>query len=139
MPKMIITDGEGHVEVVPDQRPLDVQKAEKIAELEAVRFERGETFVYDGVVTPARPAIADITAAVVAAQLSDPSATFPWKLAAGEFRLFTLPDLIAFGMAVRAHVQTTFEKEAYITGLILMSQDSEALDNIDFYNDEVWS
>ena len=63
-----------------------------------------------------------LTAAALAAQL-DPGATVRWKLATGAFVELTAPQIIALALAVRAHVQGCFDREAELAARIKTADD----------------
>ncbi|WP_444460320.1 DUF4376 domain-containing protein [Rhodobacter capsulatus] len=63
-----------------------------------------------------------LTAAALAVQL-DPGSTVRWKLATGEFVVLTAPQIIALALAVRAHVQACFNREADLAEAIRVTDD----------------
>ena len=63
-----------------------------------------------------------LTAAALAAQI-DPTATVRWKTATGEFVTLTAPQIIALALAVRAHVQGCFDREAELAARIKTADD----------------
>ena len=67
-----------------------------------------------------------LTAAALAAQL-DPGATVRWKLATGDFVALSAPQIIAIAMAVRAHVQACFDREADLAAQIRAAADPAAV------------
>ena len=67
-----------------------------------------------------------LTAAALAAQL-DPGATVRWKLATGAFVELTAPQIIALALAVRAHVQACFDREADLAAQIRAAADPAAV------------
>ena len=67
-----------------------------------------------------------LTAAALAAQL-DPGATVRWKLATGDFVELTAPQIIALALAVRAHVQACFDREADLAAQIRAAADPAAV------------
>jgi hypothetical protein len=68
--------------------------------------------------------------AVVGAQL-DPSAILNWKMADGSFVELDASEITAIAMAVRAHIQACFDREAELRALIDVAVDQEDLDAID--------
>lgn len=107
-------------------------KPQMLEELAAIRWQHSQRFVYDGVETWAQAAVSDITAAVVSMQVAaDPNATIPWKLATGQWRLFDFAALVAYGQAVRTHVQACFTKEESLATQIMEADDVDALALID--------
>ncbi|ETD86338.1 DUF4376 domain-containing protein [Rhodobacter capsulatus] len=67
-----------------------------------------------------------LTAAALAARL-DPGATVRWKLATGEFVALSAPQIIALALAVRAHVQACFDREADLAAQIRAAADPAAV------------
>ncbi|KQB15145.1 DUF4376 domain-containing protein [Rhodobacter capsulatus] len=67
-----------------------------------------------------------LTAAALAAQL-DPALTLRWKLATGEFVALSAPQIIALALAVRAHVQACFDREADLAAQIRAAADPAAV------------
>ena len=67
-----------------------------------------------------------LTTAALAAQL-DPGATLRWKLATGEFVALSAPQIIALALAVRAHVQACFDREADLAAQIRAASDPAAV------------
>lgn len=99
---------------------------ERLAEL---RWEKSQTFAYDGVAgVPADSALAAVTGFVVAAQIAPPAGLTTWKLADGEFRAWGVEEVIAYGVAIRAHIQACFDREQVLTGVILASEAPESVD-----------
>ena len=71
-----------------------------------------------------------LTSSALAAQL-DPASTVRWKTASGEFVTLTAPQIIALALAVRAHVQACFDREAELTDAIMAADNPESTE-IDF-------
>jgi len=71
-----------------------------------------------------------LTAAVVACVL-DNNYAVNWKLADGTFQLLDHAMLIAVAQAVRAHVQSCFDREATLAATISAAADAAALAAID--------
>lgn len=67
-----------------------------------------------------------LTAAALAARL-DPALTLRWKLATGEFVHLSAPQIIALALAVRAHVQACFDREADLAAQIRAAADPAAI------------
>lgn len=67
-----------------------------------------------------------LTAAALAAQI-DPAGTVRWKTADG-FVTLTAAQIVAVAMAVRAHVQACFDREAELMAEIEASDTPEAVD-----------
>jgi hypothetical protein len=106
-------------------------KGQRLEALADRRWQASQTFTYDGVRTQADPAIPAITAAVVSSQFLPPGTLRTWKLGTGEFRQWTINDIIAFGMAVSAYVQGCFNLEAVRAEAINDAPDLAALAAID--------
>jgi len=68
--------------------------------------------------------------AVVGAQM-DPNATMKWKLDDGTFVTLDAATIVNVAMAVRAHVQACFDREAVLKAAIDAAADREELDAID--------
>lgn len=113
----------------PEPEPLTLEqlKAAAFQNLADRRWQACQTFAYDGVITQADPAIPAVTAAVVSSQFLPPETVRTWKLATGEFRQWTGAQIIAFGMAISAHVQACFDIERNRSGLIQEATDLTAL------------
>lgn len=105
------------VVIKEDDRTPEEIAAPLRASLANRRWQATQTFIYDGVQTAADPAATAITGALLAMQLGGPD-TVTWKLADGEWRTWGFTDLLAFGQAVRAHVQACFDHEAELAALI---------------------
>lgn len=67
-----------------------------------------------------------LTAAALAAWL-DPEATLRWKFATGDFVALSAPQIIALALAVRAHVQACFDREADLAAQIRDAADPAAV------------
>jgi len=123
------------LKVVPFVRPpeiaLYVARTEKLAALAALRWEKMQTFVYDGQVTWADAAVRNLTAKKKVLeeriQRGELSPTVVWKMWDGVFRLFDLQGLTDFGLAVDAHIQACFDREASHAQTIL-TQDPATVD-----------
>lgn len=71
--------------------------------------------------------------AVVGAQI-DPTAVINWKLANGDFVPLDAQTIVAVAMAVRAHVQACFDREAQLRAQIEAAATVEELDAINIYD-----
>lgn len=131
VPCVILTADDGTYQVVPRAAfdadplqyvaariPLDEARKTRLLDLAQIRWEKTQTMVYDGVTTPASPAISALTGAVVAIQSRVPPPTVRWKLAPGEWREYDIAGLIALGTAMREHIQACFDREAELDALI---------------------
>jgi hypothetical protein len=107
-------------------------RREALAKLAEIRWERTQTFIYDGVRTPSSDtAVAYVTGAVVAIQARQPPPTVNWKLAPGEFRTWDLTQLIAFGSAMRDYIQACFDREEVLAQAIAAATTSREVMAID--------
>lgn len=104
---------------------------ERLAELADMRWQATQWFTYDGVTAPADAALTAVTGYVVAAQIRPPSGPDRWKLAAGEFRMWSVADIVDYGIAIRAHVQACFDREDELSAALAAAPDIAALDAID--------
>lgn len=107
-------------------------KAAKLAKLAERRW-RAETagVTVNGLSIPSDAASqSKLTAAVVACVL-DNAYSVNWKLADGTFQMLDHATLIAVAQAVRAHVQSCFDREAMLAGEIAAAADAAALAAID--------
>lgn len=116
---------------IVQQADLANLKALKLRALADRRWRASLRFEFDGVETYALEAIPAITAAIVARQVLDSSEPQVWKLADGEFRLWTTEELVAFGADVNSHVQGCFDNERTLTAQIEIAESVEALDAVD--------
>lgn len=116
----------GLVWIEPETPPATTQ--DRLRTLADLRWQKTQRFTYDGVLTQADPAIAVVTAKVVASQFLPPESITTFKLADGEFRSWTNADLIAFGMAINSHVQACFEREEVLTAAIVNASNPSAVD-----------
>lgn len=100
--------------ITPAAPDLDAFRSAALDELADQRWRATQTFSYDGVVAPADPALGAVVGFVVGAQISAPAGPATWKLAAGEFRSWTVADVTAYGIAIRTHIQECFDREAQL-------------------------
>jgi len=112
-------------------KPLAQTKREALSKLADIRWEKTQVMVWDGVVTPASPAISALTGAVVAIQTRVPPPSVEWKLAPGEWRTYDLAQLIALGSAMRDHIQACFSHEAVLDAQIQAAATSREVMAID--------
>ena len=145
-PCVIVTDDEtGAFTIYPEAQfradeiaavsasvPIERARAGKLDALAALRWEKTQTMTYDGVVTPSSDvAVAYLTGAVVAIQTRVPPPTVNWKLGPGEFRTWDLAALVAFGQAMRDHIQACFDNEQTLATAIAVAQTSAEVMAID--------
>jgi hypothetical protein len=101
----------------------------RLAALAALRWQKSQTFTYDGVAAaPADSALAAVTGFVVAAQIAPPEGATVWKLGQNEFRLWTFEQVVAYGIAIRTHIQACFDREEALTALIVMAEEPGSVD-----------
>ena len=106
--------------------------AARLAELAALRWEKetgGTTFNGMPVATDAVSQTKYI-GAVVGAQI-DPNAVINWKMADGTFVALDAQAITAVAMAVRAHVQACFDREAVLKAQIEAAKTAEEIAAID--------
>jgi hypothetical protein len=111
---------------------LDELRARKLSELAALRWERetgGTTFNGMPVATDAVSQTKYI-GAVVGAQI-DPNAVINWKMADGAFVTLDAQAITAVAMAVRAHVQACFDREAELNVQIEAAATPEEISAVD--------
>ena len=111
---------------------LDELRALKLSELAALRWER-ET---GGTLFNGMPVATDAVSqtkyigAVVGAQI-DPDTIINWKMADGSFVSLDAQSITAVAMAVRAHVQACFDREAEMKTQIEAATTAEELAALD--------
>lgn len=117
-------------EPLPPEPTLDERKVQKKTEIAAARYaaETTGTVVNGILIDTGRDSQALITGAAVAAML-DENYSLNWKTTAGFIHL-TAPEIIAVAQAVRAHVQSCFDREAELCALVDAAKTAEDLDEI---------
>ncbi|MCA3573502.1 MAG: DUF4376 domain-containing protein [Aestuariivirga sp.] len=111
---------------------LEELRARKLAELASLRWEKetgGTTFNGMPVATDAVSQTKYI-GAVVGAQI-DPNAIINWKMADGTFVTLDAQAITALAMAVRAHVQACFDREAGLKAQIEAAITAEGIAAVD--------
>lgn len=109
--------------------PASPTVEDRLKALAALRWRMSQTFAYDGVAAaPADSALAAVTGFVVAAQITPPEGATVWKLAQNEFRLWTFAEVVAYGIAIRTHIQACFDREEALTALIVAAEDPASID-----------
>lgn len=116
---------------IPDLRPLEEQKADRLAALADLRWRKTQTFVHGGVVMPADSAIPALTGAFIGLQMEGGEGTVNWKMGATTFATLDLAALTVLGLAIRAHIQACFDREAALVALLVAAPNAEALDAVD--------
>lgn len=124
----------GNLNLGGGARTLEQRRADRLSQLADLRWRRCQTMAYDGEASvPADPALSVITSIAVAEQFAPSNgAVRTFKLASpGVFRQWTVSQIVAYGMAIGAHVQACFDQEAALASLILAAEDEAALAAID--------
>ena len=118
-------------ESLPPEPTLDELKAQKKAEIAAARYAReiAGTTVNGITIDTGRNSQALITGAALAAVI-DSDYSLNWKTGSGFIHL-TAPEIIAVAQAVRAHVQSCFDREGELVALVDAAQTAEELDAIE--------
>lgn len=118
------------VEAMPE-KTLDELKAQKKQDIAAARFaaETAGTTVNGILLDTGRDSQALITGAALAAVI-DSEYSLNWKTESGFIHL-TAPKIIAVAQAVRAHVQTCFDREGELVAQVDAAQTAEELDAIE--------
>lgn len=118
------------VEAFPEPT-FDELKAQKKAEIAAARYdaETAGTTVNGVTIDTGRDSQALITGAALAAML-DSEYSLNWKTESGFIHL-SAPEIIAVAQAVRAHVQSCFDREGELVALVDAAQTAEELDAIE--------
>lgn len=112
-----------------EPEPVVETLADRLQALADYRWQKSLTFTYDGVPNaPADSALSAVTGFVVAAQIVTPTGPTTWKLAAGEFRSWTFEQVVAYGIAIRGHIQSCFDREEALTALIVAAEDPASID-----------
>jgi hypothetical protein len=122
-----VWSGETWIVFTPAAPDMTVLREAAIDNIAAQRWQATQTFSYDGVVAPADPALGAVVGFVVGAQISPPTGPATWKLATGEFRSWTVADVAAYGIAIRAHIQACFDREASLVGEVAAASTSAAV------------
>lgn len=120
------------VAALPGEMLARVQ-AVRLQELAELRWEKTQTFTYDGVVTQADPAIAVVTGKLFLRDLLGvpPEAQDRWKLGQNQFRLWDRGAIITFGAAIGQHIQLCFDRENALTTEIMGAAGVQAAADID--------
>lgn len=110
---------------------LEELRTQKKAEIASARFEaETEGTTVNGVlIDTGRDSQALITGAALAA-IIDGEYSLNWKTGAGFIHL-SAPEIIAVAQAVRAHVQSCFDREGELVALVDAAQNAEELDAIE--------
>lgn len=118
-------------EPLPPELTLDELKTQKKAEIASARYaaETAGTTVNGVTIDTGRDSQALITGAAVAAMLDD-DYSLNWKTTSGFIHL-SAAEIIAVAQAVRAHVQSCFDREGGLVALVDAAQTAEELDAIE--------
>jgi hypothetical protein len=89
-------------------------------QLAAIRWDQQQTMKWRGrVVASDDTTLGRIMAAVMQSQLTqDQTTTVQWKFGDNDFATLTLADLTAYGMAIGAHLQACYDREAELVDAI---------------------
>ena len=117
------------VEALPE-KTFDELKAQKKQDIAAARYEAetAGTTVNGITIDTGRDSQALITGAALAAML-DENYSLNWKTPSGFIHLIA-PEIIAVAQAVRAHVQSCFDREGELVALVDAAETPEDLDEI---------
>ena len=119
-------------EIAAIRGPLADAKTERLAALAGIRWQATQAFTYDGVAgVPADSAMTAVLGVVVADTVAPTGGSITWKLKDGEFRTWSVDDVAAYGIAIRAHVQACFDNEQALSDAVLAAADFAGLDSID--------
>jgi hypothetical protein len=107
-------------------------KASKLAALAKRRWEAetGGITVNGASVATDEVSQTKIIGAVVGAQM-DPTVTMKWKMKSGQFVTLDAASIVGVAMAVRAHVQACFDKEAELRAQIEPSLNPDFIEAFD--------
>lgn len=117
---------------VPPPTPLEYARAQKLQALEAQRFavETGGMMIGEVTIRTDRETAAIIMAAYVSAKDDPDFVVANWKVATGVFVALDAATIIAIALALRAHVQAAFDREAELSAAIMAATTHEDLDAI---------
>jgi hypothetical protein len=124
----------GKLEYGPGESPLTEAKAKKLAEIAAARYveETGGITGSGLSIDTSRESQGLITGAALQATI-DPAYSCRWKTAGGFVEL-TSEAVIAVAVAVRAHVQWCFNREAELTSVIESAETVEDVEAVSWVN-----
>lgn len=130
MPAYYDTNDQTFKHIAPPAPTFDELKAQKKAEIAAARYdaETAGVTVSGALIDTGRDSQALITGAALAAML-DKNYSLNWKTTSGFIHL-SASEIIAVAQAVRAHVQTCFDREAELCALVDAAETKEDLDEI---------
>lgn len=129
--KLAVINGTGW-RYVDDTDTLLSAKSQKLSELADIRWTKTQTFSYDGETdVPADSAMSAVIGTVVGAQSLNPEEPFIWKLKPGVFRSWYVSDVQSYGLAIREHIQSCFDREAVLATIIESATSMAALKAID--------
>lgn len=128
--RLIITDGVP-VEIADiEEVPLETLKDDLLKKIADIRWNKCQSFVYDGV----ENVKADSAISVVNATLTmrnrrgvPPEYAQMWKLAPNEFRHWNEAQIEEYGFAIGDHVQQCFNEEALLAEII---NSAESIDDL---------
>lgn len=104
-----------------------------LARLASVRWQKTQTMPsYDGAVdVPADTARSVVTSKILASQFmaeEEKTIKASFKLKPGEWRMWDLYDLVAYGLAIGAYMQACFDQELALAQLLIDAEDPSTVD-----------
>lgn len=116
-----------------DPEPPVVTVEERVAELADFRWQKTQTMpTYDGATdVPADTARSVITSKIMAAQFMTPEQQMTpasFKLKPGEWRSWTIPDLVNYGKAIGDYMQRCFDREEVLEAELRAAEDPATVD-----------
>jgi hypothetical protein len=117
---------------------LEECKALRLAALAALRWEKQQTMMFNGVEMPADVETMSLcTSAEAYARNADvdPDAPRNWKIGNGRWTTLSINEAIAYGIAIGTHIQACFDREKELTVLVQSSSTRTVLDAVDLTAD----
>jgi hypothetical protein len=111
---------------------FEAAKSTKMAALEAARWQRQQTLTWNGRTVPGDDAtIGRITGAILRYQLTTDASSINWKFGPADFASLDSEAVVAYGIAIAAHLQACFDLEDTLSAAIMAAADRAALDAVD--------
>ncbi|MED5550022.1 MAG: hypothetical protein VX529_11755 [Pseudomonadota bacterium] len=123
--------GAGAGSAADDAELLAAGQSAAIAAAAAERWQRTLLFTYDGVTAYADPAIAPLTAKILALDEADSDDPVNFKLSETDWRSWTRTQLRAYGAAINTHIQACFDNEKALVDAIAAATDRQSLNAVD--------
>ena len=117
----------GWIEVETSPVDLDQIRSRALDVIGQRRWEATLFFQYDGARAWADSALGAVIGIVVGSQILPPDGPQNFKLGPGVFRLWTVAQITAYGIAIRTHIQACFDREAELTTAVLAANTEEAV------------